>query len=140
MVSGNRKDEVSEQELKKVIGDFLEMGHVDNIVAMFRRHADYYSWTGELLDDDRFNVRLGISVLFEELAHIQPEQTALAIRSLVKLLDKESPLLRGEATSVLGIIGTETALTHVQHMLKDESPQVREVADMILEELQESSA
>ncbi len=138
MDNRNGKSEVSDQELKKVIGDFLEMGHADNIVAMFRRHPDYYSWTGELLDDDRFNVRLGISILFEELSRIQPEQTALAIPSLVKLLDKESPLLRGEATSVLGIIGTKTALAHVRRMSEDESPQVREVAEIILEELMES--
>ena len=61
------QNEVSDQELKRVIADFLDQGHVENIVAMFRREPKYYSWTGEILSDERFNVRLGISVLFEEL-------------------------------------------------------------------------
>ena len=51
-----KNHEVSDEELKKVIADFLEMGHIENIVAMFRRYSKYYSWTGELLRDERFNV------------------------------------------------------------------------------------
>ncbi len=137
MQSNENKTEVSDQELKKVIGDFLEMGHVENIIAMFRRNPLYYSWTGEILDDERFNVRLGLSILFEDLQEIQPEQTVLAIPSLVGMLEKDSTMLRGEATSILGIIGTNEALEHVRNMLKDESPQVREVATMILEEASE---
>jgi HEAT repeat protein len=130
----DKKAEVSDQELKKVIGDFLEMGHVENIAAMFRRHPEYYPWTGELLRDERFNVRLGLSVLFEDLQQSHPDQTPLAISSLVNLLDDDSSLLRGEATSILGIIGTESALTHITRMTEDPNPQVREVAGLILEE------
>ena len=37
--------EVSDTELKQVIADFLDQGHVDNIVAMFRREEKYYGWT-----------------------------------------------------------------------------------------------
>ena len=44
--------EVSESELKQVIADFLEMGHVENIVAMFRKEPLYYSWVGDILDDE----------------------------------------------------------------------------------------
>ncbi|HKJ64757.1 MAG TPA: hypothetical protein VJ969_05110, partial [Desulfopila sp.] len=58
---------VNDEELKKVIADFLEMGHVENIIAMFRRNPAYFDWSGELLEDDRFNVRLGLTILFEEM-------------------------------------------------------------------------
>jgi len=75
-------DQVSDDELKKVIADFLEMGHVENIVAMFRREPLYYDWIGEILDDERFAVRLGVSVLLEELKPLQPDRLALAIPSL----------------------------------------------------------
>jgi HEAT repeat protein len=127
-------DQVSDHELKKVIKDFLEMGHVENIVAMFRREPLYYEWTGEILDDDRFNVRLGVSVLFEELESIQPEKLGLAVSSLGRLLHHESPLIRGEAVSVLGIISTDEAIELVRGMLGDPSPQVREIVELILEE------
>jgi HEAT repeat protein len=124
--------DVSDAELKKVIGDFLEQGHVENIVSMFKRNPDYYTWTGELLDDQRFNVRLGISILFEELKKIQPELLPLAIPSLSLLLASDSANIRGEAISVLGIIGNPAALVLVRSMAADPSPQIREIVELVL--------
>ncbi len=132
-------NQVSDDELKKVIKDFLEMGHVENIVAMFRRDPHYYTWTGEILNDERFNVRLGVSVLFEELQALQPEKLVLATPSLNCLLKNESPLIRGEAINVLGIIGSVEAIALVRRMLDDPSPQVREMAEMVLEDHGEKS-
>jgi hypothetical protein len=129
-----KKNEVSDRELKEVIADFLDMGHVENIIAMFRREPAYYAWTGELLQDERFSVRLGLSVLFEELVKIQPEKTALAIPSLVQVLESDEPLMRGEAVSLLGMIGSEDAIDHIRPLQADENPQVREMVLMILEE------
>ncbi len=128
------KTEVSDQDLKKVIADFLDMGHVENIVAMFRREPQYYEWTGDLLRDERFSVRLGLSVLFEELVEIQPDKLPLAIPSLVEVLRSEESLFRGEAVSLLGIIGTDAALSHVRKLINDDSPQVREIVELVLEE------
>lgn len=128
-------DQVSDDELKRVIADFLDMGHVDNIVAMFRRDPRYYDWTGEILADRRFAVRLGISILFEELKSLQPEKLALAIPSLHRVLHSEEPLLRGEAVSILGIIGTAEAVELVRAGLADPNPQVREMAALVLDEL-----
>jgi hypothetical protein len=127
------RNEVSDQELKKVIADFLDQGHVENIVAMFRREPKYYEWTGELLSDQRFNVRLGVSVLFEELQEIHPDMLPLAIPSLVKLLDAEEPLIRGEAVSILGIIGTKEAIAQIHYLYNDPNPQVREMVQLVLE-------
>jgi hypothetical protein len=125
-------NEVSDQDLKKVIADFLDQGHVENIIAMFRRDPQYYEWTGDILLDERFNVRLGVTVLFEELRTIQPDKPALAIPSLVKLLDSENPIMRGEAVSILGIIGTSEAMTLVRSLQSDPSPQVREMVQLVL--------
>ncbi len=128
------KDEVTDKELKKVIADFLEMGHVDNIFEMFKRDTRYYTWAGELLDDERFAVRLGITVLFEELQISCPGDTHLAVPSLCGTLADAPPHVRGDAVGVLGIIGTDAALEAVRTALQDESPQVREVARDVLEE------
>ena len=126
-------DQVSDEELKNVIKDFLEMGHVENIMAMFRRDPRYYTWTGEILDDERFNVRLGVAVLFEALRPLQPERLELAIPSLKRLLLSPSALIRGEAINVLGIIGTDEAIEPIRGMRSDPSPQVREMAELVLE-------
>lgn len=131
-----KDDQVSDSELKKVIADFLDQGHVENIVAMFRREPEYYSWTGDLLQDERFSVRLGLSVLFEELQTIQPEKLPLAIPSLAKTLLLEESLFRGEAISVLAIIGTDEAFSLIRRHAVDTSPQVREIVELVLEEHQ----
>jgi hypothetical protein len=127
--------EVSDKELKMVIADFLEMGHVDNIFEMFKQDTRYYDWVGELLDDERFNVRLGISVLFEELKIHCRDDIYLAVPSLCKALTTSQPHVRGEAISVLGMIGNSDAIHCVKKGLDDDSPQVQEVAKDVLEEL-----
>jgi hypothetical protein len=128
---------VSDAELKTVIADFLDMGHVENIVAMFRREPGYYAWAGEILQDSRFQVRLGVSVLFEELREIDPERIDLATPSLLALLSAVPVLpsyVRGEAVSVLAIIGSERAMAAVRAMVTDVDPLVAEVARDILGE------
>jgi hypothetical protein len=132
-------NQVSDQELLAVIKDFLEMGHVDNIVAMFVQDPSYYSWTGAILSDERFNVRLGVLVLFEGLKERVPEQLGRAIPSLLPLLKSNSPHIRGEAISVLGIIGTLQAREQIASMLSDSHPLVAEVAQDILSELGETA-
>jgi hypothetical protein len=126
--------DVSDKELKSVIADFLDMGHVENIVAMFRHEDRYYSWVGELLHDERFSVRLGLSVLLEELKETEPVKLPLSIPSLVKLTQNIEPLYRGEALSVLAIVGTDEAMAFVKKSLKDKDPQVREMAELLLED------
>jgi HEAT repeat protein len=131
--------EVSDRELKTVIADFLDMGHVENIVAMFRRDSGYYAWTGELLHDSRLQVRLGVSVLFEELRLVDPGGIERAIPSLRTLLRQSPPApayVRGDAIGVLGIIGGETALAEVREVMADPDPVVAEVARDILGEVE----
>jgi len=120
--------ETEEQELLKVIGDFLEMGHVENIMAMFKQDSSLYNLTGALLQDERFMVRMGVAVLFEELVKIRPEEVALAIPSLLPLLKDDTPWVRGEAVNILGTIGTSEALEQIRPMANDPDPQVREIA------------
>lgn len=128
---------VSNQETKKVIGDFLEMGHAENIIAMFRHEPAYYEWVGELLVDERLNVRLGLNVMFEELITMDPENVNKAIPSLIDVVEnEEEPLYRGEAISLLGLIGNAISLSVIKNALQDDSPQVREMAEIVLEEME----
>jgi len=124
--------EVSDEALLQVIADFLAMGHVDNIIAMFRQEPRYFAWTGSLLTDERFAVRLGVSVLFEHLSALSPEHLPLAVPGLVEQLNHPVEWVRGEAASVLAIIGTGPALAALPPLLDDPSPQVREIASDIL--------
>lgn len=125
---------VDDGELLEVMADFLEMGHVENIVAMFKQESRYYDWTGDLLTDERFTVRLGVAVLFEYLVEERPDAIELAIPSLVRQMDNPNNWVRGEVANVLGIINTPTALDHVLKMVDDPDRTVAAVArDIVME-------
>lgn len=124
--------EVSDDELRRVISDFLAMGHVDNILAMVRQEPRYLAWTGLLLEDERFAVRLGVSVLFEYLAESCPQHLDLAVPGLIEHLHHPTAWVRGEAASILGIIATDQALAPLPVLLGDASPQVAEIVRDIL--------
>lgn len=122
-------EQVSDQEMVTVIADFLEQGLVENIISMFKADPRYYSLVGELLKDERFRVRLGVSVLFEELSRSRPRDTELAVPVLLPLLSSSTPAYaRGEAANILGIIGSEQALKALEPLVDDEDPQVVEIA------------
>ncbi|MEW6518908.1 MAG: HEAT repeat domain-containing protein [Thermodesulfobacteriota bacterium] len=125
-------DAISKQDLIKTIADFIEMGHIENIVAMFKQEKEYYQLTGELIKDERFMVRMGMAVLFEQLAEIRKDDVPLAITSLLPILAEKTPYMRGDAATLLGIIGTEEAKKPLRRLLDDPDPQVREIVKDIL--------
>ncbi len=127
---------VTDDELLQVIKDFLNMGHVDNIVAMFHRGACPFDWTGAILDDERLTVRLGVAVVFEELQRRRAKRMGSAISSLMPLLASEHAYLRGDAITVLGFIATPEAFELIRAQSDDPHPLVREiVADILTEQL-----
>jgi len=119
--------DVSDEELHKVIADFIEMGHVENIVAMFKKDPTLYRFCGELLRDERFAVRIGMAVLFEELTASRPAEVKLAITYLLPLLTDQTPWVRGEAANLLAIIGSPEALKPLKRLRNDPDPQVAEI-------------
>ena len=123
-----------QNELVQIIADFIEMGHVENIIAMFKQDLSCYSLTDRLIQDERFMVRIGIAVLFEELHAIRPDETQLAIPCLIPLLSNQTASTRGEAANLLGIIGSKEALAALSKLRNDPDPQVKEIVSDILSE------
>lgn len=125
--------EVSKEELIVVIKDFIELGLVENIMAMLQQDTTLYRLTGELINDERFKVRMGVAVLFEELKESNPEDVVLAIPALLPLLEEKTSYLRGEAASLLMTIGTPEAVLAIARLKNDPDPQVAEmVSDFLL--------
>ena len=117
----------SDTELLSVISDFLEKGLAENIIAMFKKEPELHRLTGELLKDERFMVRMGVAILYEELVAIRPDETTLAIPSLRPLLTNKVGYIRGEACNILGTINSAEARTLLATMANDPDPQVREI-------------
>ena len=123
-----------DRELLQVISDFLEQGLAENIAAMYRQDPKLHRLTGELLRDERFMVRMGVAVLYEELAETSPEELPRAIPALEPLLSEPTAYLRGEACTILGLINTPEARQLLAALRDDPDPQVREiVADYLAE-------
>jgi len=120
-------DDISQEELITVIKDFIEMGHVENIVIMFKQDPSLYALTGELIKDERFMVRMGVAVMFEELKEIRPQEVELAIPALLPLLDDPTSYVRGEAISLLATIGGPEAMDALIRLKDDPDSQVREI-------------
>ena len=117
----------SDEELLKIISDFLEQGLAENIVAMFKKEPELHRLTGKLLKDERFMVRMGAAVLYEELAAVRPGEIVLAIPGLRPLLADETAYVRGEACNILGIINNSETRKLLTSMTEDSDPQVREI-------------
>lgn len=120
--------ENSKQSLPEVIADFLDMGHIDNIIAMFKQDPSCLLLSGALIQDERFKVRMGMAVLFEELVQMMPP-TALdaAVPSLLAALQHEAPYVRGDAAYVLATIKSQKSLSALAGFQHDPDPQVAEI-------------
>jgi hypothetical protein len=126
-------EEVSSQQLQMVIADFLELGHVENIVAMFRQDPSCLALTGALLQDERFKVRMGVAVLFEDLVSLVPASILDgAVPSLLGLTEHAAPYVRGDAAHILATIGTPAALSALARFRQDPDPQVAGVVAEVL--------
>lgn len=123
---------VSNKELLKVIADFLLIGYVENIIAMFKQKPRYYQGTGELLDDGRYAVRLGVPVLFEYLVSDRSGDVHISVPSRTRALQHETSWVREEAVSVLAGISNNEATGLIKPMEDDPAPQVAAIACDIL--------
>ena len=132
LVAEHKQPEVSDEELVRVMADFLAMGHVENIVAMFRQEERYFDWVDHFLEDERFSVRLGTAVLFEYLLADGSDAATPALPALERALHHAQPWVRGEAVNILRMLGTVKALELVADVKQDPDAQVREIAADIL--------
>ena len=123
----------SDKELGQVVADFLEMGHVENIMAMVRQDPALYRLAGELLRDERFMVRMGVAVLFEAMRQERPDEVPQAIPALIPLLDDPTPWVRGEAANILGLINTPESLALLEPLRHDPEAQIREIVSDYLD-------
>lgn len=119
----------SDTEMVTVMCDFLEQGLADNIVSMLKAEPRYFTLVGEVLKDERFAVRMGMVLVFEELACAGVSEVRLAIPVLAPLIKTDvQPFIRGEAVTILGLIGSEDSLALIAELVADDDPQVAEIA------------
>jgi HEAT repeat protein len=115
-------------EMRAMLIEYMGNGFLENIIAMFKQDSSLYRFIPELLGNENLRVRLGATALVEELIAEHREELAAAVPGIIGLLKQESPTLRGDAASVLGIIRGASAINALRECLHDEHPGVREIA------------
>lgn len=127
----------ADSSLVSMIADYMEKGFLENIVDMFRHDSKLYGLVGELIQDERVRVRIGVTALMEELSVLDAPNVPAAVPPLLSLLDHENPVVRGDVSNVLGIIGDKSALPFLEKRLNDSDPNVNLIIGEAIEEIRQ---
>ncbi len=122
-------------EMRAMLIEYMGNGFLENIIALLKQDNSLYRFIPDLLGDDNLRVRLGATALVEELVIEHREELTAAVPGIIELLKRESPTIRGDAASVLGIIKDASAIDALRICLHDNHPGVREVAGDALAEI-----
>ena len=126
---------IASSDLKKIIADYMEKGFLENIIDLFKHDANLYSFVGDLVKDERFSVRIGISALIETLKIEDAENISKAMPSIIPLLKDRNPTIRSDAAYLLGVIGNKDALPFLREATKDEDANVSVIVEEAIEEI-----
>jgi hypothetical protein len=129
------KKKEEDHNLVILIADYMESGFLENIIDMFRHDSGLYRLAGELIQDERVRVRIGITALIEELRKLDPEHISEAVPFLLPLLAHREPVVRGDSANLLGIIGDKKAIRALEPLLEDRNANVRLIAGEAIEEI-----
>jgi hypothetical protein len=123
-------------DLKTMIADYLENAFLENIIDMFKYDKSLYAYIGDLMQDERMRVRLGVSALIETLQREDSVNVIQAIPSILPLLKNQNPMIRGDAAYLLGIIGQQDTIPFLHETMIDENTDVRIIAQEAIEDIQ----
>ncbi len=126
---------MQDHEMKSMLIDYMGRGFLDNIIALFRQDPTVYRHIADMLGHDNIRVRLGATALVEELAREHRKELQSAVPGVVALLRHENPTIRGDAASVLGMIGDEASAGALKECLQDSHPGVQAAARDALAEI-----
>ena len=129
------KDADRDSGLEKMIADHMEAGFLENIIDMFRHDKRLYSFIGELILDERVRVRIGVTALMEELKKLDSGNIAAALPNVLRFVSHKDPVVRGDISNLLGIIGCRDALPHLEKLMKDDNPNVTLIAKEAIEDI-----
>ena len=118
----------------------IKEGDAEKLAGMMVAESDLYSGALELLSDPEWSVRMGMMVVLEGVAERSPDLVRSGYPYLLKLLDHEDRNRRGDAAYLLGLIGDASILERLEVLLKDENPEVAEVAQEAVEQIKERQA
>jgi hypothetical protein len=122
-------------DMRALIADHMEAGFLENIIDMFLHDPGLYNLVGELIQDERVRVRVGVTAMMEDLAARDRANVVRAVPHLLPLLDHPEAVVRGDASNLLGIAGDPVAVPLLRKVLDDADRNVRLIAREAIEEI-----
>ena len=123
---------------QEMILDYMNQGFLDNIVALMKQDEALLQMLPDMMKDERIKVRLGTASLLEQLVEWDAAKLFSLIPAFALLLADENPTIRGDAASVLEMIGNPDALVYLNQFKNEENLQVREIILEAIEILESS--
>ncbi len=124
-----------DHDMRALIADHMEAGFLENIIDMFLHDSGLYKLVGELIQDERVRVRVGVTAMMEDLAVRDRGNVVRAVPHLLPLLNHHEAVVRGDASNLLGIAGDPVAVPFLQKVLADDDHNVRLIAQEAIEEI-----
>lgn len=121
--------------LEDYFAHLLKAGNLAQVTDRIRRQPETLLEIIKLLAkaDTPITVQLGIGAVMESLEG--SEALARQTSSLAGLVESEEPRIRADVCHYLGLTGDTAALPALQRCLKDDNPDVREIAQEAIEAL-----
>lgn len=121
--------------LEGYFAHLLKAGNLAQVTDRVRREPETLSALIKLLADvdTPITVQLGIGAVMESMEG--NEALARQTSSLAGLVDSKEPRIRADVCHYLGLTGDAAALPALQICLKDDNPDVREIAQEAIETL-----
>lgn len=132
-----KKTALIDEELKKLVLEYMERGFLENIIDMFKHDEGLFPLIIDMIKDDRVRVRLGAIALVEDLVIKKPEPLIKMIPDIAELLEDKNPTVRGDGAYLLEIIGSNEALPYLTDALDDEDQDVKEIVSEAIKSIKE---
>jgi len=125
----------SENGIANYIREHLKDGQLQQIEAFLHQHPEWLEVVISLLEQEdlEIQVRIGLDAILESLAG--SEALNKLIPQLARLSGHANAQIRGDATHYLALTGNQEVRPYLEKRLKDEMPDIQEIAREGLEQL-----
>lgn len=120
---------------RDMVLDYMEQGFLDNIVDLMRHQPECIPYVLDMLIDERLRVRLGATVVVEELILTHPDHLIALIPKIASFMDDENPVTRGDSAYILGMLKSIHALPYLEQHLTETDPIVLEIIQEAIDEI-----
>ena len=110
-----------------VFESLLESGRLEDVTELAKTEAGVAQFA-RAWQKSTTSTRIGLMMVVEEILEEDPSSFDGAVSLFFEATNSDDAALRGDTADLLGQIGLESAIPHLENLLKDPNPDVAEIA------------